>query len=196
MTRRHFPPDRWLPMVRHRELRGLGCAGGKKGLDAEDRLGISKARREDRCLGGPIFVSVERTGRIVSEPVLDRLHHRYRRRYGRGEGFRKGHCGLAFRRRVHALGARDRPIRPHSPWMNGHVERLIGSTRRECLDHVIVINAAHLRRLLKAYAAYYNDHRTHLGLAKDAPGFRPVETTGKIVSEPVLGGLHHRYRRV
>lgn len=65
------------------------------------------------------------------------------------------------------MGVRDKPIPPRSPWLNGHVERVIGSIRRECLDHVIVVDAAHLRRLLTAYAAYYNNHRTHLGLGKD-----------------------------
>jgi hypothetical protein len=87
------------------------------------------------------------------------------------------------------------PTEPHSPWQNGHAERLIGSIRRECLDHVIVLNAAHLRRVLQAYADYYNGDRTHLALDKDAPHSRPVEHIGPIVSRPVLGGLHRRYAR-
>lgn len=94
------------------------------------------------------------------------------------------------------MGIRDRPTMPRSPWQNGYVERLIGSIRRECLDHVIVLSAGHLRRVLNRYAEYYNNDRTHLGLEKDAPNFRPVEAAGEIVSEPVLGGLHHRYRRI
>jgi len=93
------------------------------------------------------------------------------------------------------MGIRDRPTMPYSPWQNGYVERLIGSIRRECLDHVIVLNADHLRRLLRAYADDYNNDRTHLGLDKDAPDFRPVEAEGEIISRPVLGGLHHRYGR-
>ena len=68
--------------------------------------------------------------------------------------------------------------------------------RRECLDHIIILNAAHLRRVLKAYADYYNSDRTHLALAKDAPNSRPVERIGRIVSRPILGGLHRRYRRI
>ena len=67
------------------------------------------------------------------------------------------------------MGIRDRPIAPRSPWQNGHVERLIGSIRRECLDHVVVLGAAHLRRILSAYSAYYNEVRTYLALGKDAP---------------------------
>jgi putative transposase len=90
---------------------------------------------------------------------------------------------------------RDRPTQPRSPRQNGHVERLIGSIRRECLDHQLIWNAAHLRHVLQAYAEYYNGDRTHLSLAKDSPHSRSIETDGRIVSRPVLGGLHHRYRR-
>ena len=91
---------------------------------------------------------------------------------------------------------RDRPIAPRSPWQNGHIERLIGSIRRECLDHVVVLGEAHLRRVLRAYADYYNRARTHLALAKDAPLGRPVQTTGSVMGIPFLGGLHHRYARM
>lgn len=107
-----------------------------------------------------------------------------------------GAYGLVFRRRIRAMGIRDRPTMPHSPWQNGYAERVIGSIRRECLDRVIILNAAHLRRALRDYAAYYNNDRTHLSLAKDAPNFRAVEAEGRIVSRPVLGGLHHRYGRI
>jgi transposase InsO family protein len=84
---------------------------------------------------------------------------------------------------------------PRSPWQNGYVERVIGTIRRECLDHVIILNENHLRRVLAAYAAYYNASRTHLALGKDAPEGREVERDGEIVASPVLGGLHHRYGR-
>jgi len=83
-----------------------------------------------------------------------------------------------------------------SPWQNGFAERLIGSIRRECLDHVIVLGEAHLRRILKSYADYYNSVRTHRSLHKDAPISRPVQRTGSIKSFPILGGLHHHYTRV
>jgi putative transposase len=103
--------------------------------------------------------------------------------------------GAAFRRELLNIGVIDRPIRPHSPWQNGHVERLIGSIRRECLDHVIILNARHLRRILQEYADYYNQDRTHLSLGKDSPAHRPIEGLGKVKSRKILGGLHHRYYR-
>jgi transposase InsO family protein len=102
----------------------------------------------------------------------------------------------AVTRRLAAMGIRDRPTAPRSPWQNGYVERLIGSIRRECLDHVVVLGEAHLRQILRAYADYYNHTRTHLALAKDAPDGRPVQTTGSIVAIPFLGGLHHQYARM
>ena len=80
----------------------------------------------------------------------------------------------AITRRLRAMGIRDKPIAPASPWQNGFAERLIGSIRRECLDHVIVLDEGHLRRTLKSYAAYYNGVRTHRSLHKDAPASRPV----------------------
>ncbi|MEQ1752517.1 MAG: integrase core domain-containing protein [Micropepsaceae bacterium] len=103
--------------------------------------------------------------------------------------------GHAFKRRVEACGIRDRPIAPQSPWQNGYAERVIGSIRRECLDHVVVWNDAHLRALLSDYADYYNASRTHLALEKDIPDTRPVFRVGKIVPLPILGGLHHLYER-
>src|SRR5262245_448178 len=104
--------------------------------------------------------------------------------------------GHLARRRLRALGIRDRPTAPSSPWQNAHVERLIGSIRRECLDHVIVLGESHLRRIVSLYASYYNEVRTHLSLAKDAPLARPIERSGRVIAEPMLGGLHHRYARV
>jgi hypothetical protein len=77
-----------------------------------------------------------------------------------------------------------------------HVERLIGSIRRECLDHMIVFGEAHLRRIVGAYTAYYNEARTHRSLNKDAPLRRSLERLGAITSQPVLAGLHHRYCRI
>jgi len=104
--------------------------------------------------------------------------------------------GPAYTHRVRVMGIRDHPTASRSPWQNGHVERLIGSIRRECLDHLIVLGEAHLRRVLKKYAAYYNQVRTHLSLDKNAPDFRCVQPVSAIVSVPVLGGLHHQYVRV
>jgi transposase InsO family protein len=82
--------------------------------------------------------------------------------------------GSAVTKRLAAMGIRDHPIAPRSPWQSGHAERLIGSMRRECLDHIVVFGEAHLRRILAAYAGYYNRVRTHLSLGKDSPGHRPV----------------------
>jgi transposase InsO family protein len=97
--------------------------------------------------------------------------------------------------RLRAMGIRDRPISPRSPWQNGYSERLIGSIRRDCLDHVVVFGERHLRHLLKSYQKYYNEARTHLSLHKDAPIPRAVQTVGRTLAMPVLGGLHHQYFR-
>jgi hypothetical protein len=79
---------------------------------------------------------------------------------------------------------------------NGIAERLIGSIRRECIDHVIIFGEAHLRRILRSYARYYNDVRTHRSLNKEAPVSRPVQRIGSIMPHPILGGLHHHYVRI
>jgi transposase InsO family protein len=104
--------------------------------------------------------------------------------------------GHAVTRRFVAMGIRDRPTAPRSPWQNAYVERLIGSIRRECLDHVVILGEAHLRRVLAAYAHYYNELRTHRSLTKDTPIHRVVERLGTITSRPLLGGLHHQYCRI
>jgi transposase InsO family protein len=104
--------------------------------------------------------------------------------------------GHVFTSRVRAMGIRDRPISPGSPWQNGYAERLIGTLRRECLDQIVIFGEAHLRRILSAYATYYNQARTHLALQKDAPLHRAVQRSGAIVAIPILAGLHHRYVRI
>ena len=104
--------------------------------------------------------------------------------------------GDVFIRRVRAMGIRDRPVSPRSPWQNGYAERLIGSIRRECVDHVVVLGEWHLRHLLLSYMKYYNGARTHLSLKKDAPFSRTVDRAGKILCRPILGGLHHQYVRI
>ena len=104
----------------------------------------------------------------------------------------------AFRARVEAMGIEEVLIAPRSPWQNPYVERMIGTLRRDCLDHVIVLDERHLRRVLREYLdAYYHPVRTHLSLGKDSPFSRPVQPPrmGDVVSFPVLGGLHHRYER-
>jgi transposase InsO family protein len=104
--------------------------------------------------------------------------------------------GAVVTRRMRAMGIRDKPIAPALPWQNGFVERLIGSIRRECVDHIIVLGEARLRRILKFYDHYYNETRAHLALDKDAPVSRPVQRTGVVRSLAILGGLHHNYARV
>jgi transposase InsO family protein len=99
-------------------------------------------------------------------------------------------------RRLRAMGIRDKPTAPASPWQNGFAERLIGSIRRECVDHIIILGEAHLRRILRSYACYYNGIRTHRSLGKDAPISRPVQRAGSLKTFPILGGLHHHYFRV
>jgi transposase InsO family protein len=104
--------------------------------------------------------------------------------------------GAVVTRRLRAMGIRDKPTAPASPWQNGFAERLIGSIRRECLDHIFIRGEAHLRRVLKSYADYYNRFRTHRSLNKDAPVSRSVQCTGVIRSGAILGGLHHHCGRI
>jgi transposase InsO family protein len=110
---------------------------------------------------------------------------------------RDGIYGDPFRRRVASMGIGEVISSPSSPWQNPYVERVIGSIRRECLDHVIVIGERHLRRVLARYVAYYHGARTHLSLEKDSPTPRLVQppTEGRVVAFAEVGGLHHRYER-
>src|ERR1700675_3086426 len=104
--------------------------------------------------------------------------------------------GDVFIRRLRAMGIRDRPTAPRSPWQNGYCERAIGSIRRECLDHVAVFGERHLRHLLRSYATHCNAARTHLSVNKDAPLPRTIQRAGRILCRPILGGLHHKYVRI
>jgi putative transposase len=105
--------------------------------------------------------------------------------------------GVVFSSRAQAMGIHEVKTAPRSPWQNPYVERLIGTLRRECLDHIVVLNENHLRRLLRDYLTYYHRCRTHLSLEKDSPEPRPVEPLDQspIVETPMVGGLHHRYTR-
>jgi transposase InsO family protein len=110
---------------------------------------------------------------------------------------RDGIYGDQFRRRVQGIGIEEVLTAPQSPWQNPYAERLVGSVRRECLDHVIILGENHLRRILSAYIAYYHKWRTHLSLGKDAPDPRAVQppSMGKIVELSEVGGLHHHCER-
>jgi transposase InsO family protein len=105
--------------------------------------------------------------------------------------------GAQFRTRVKSLGIEEVLTAPRSPWQSPYVERLIGSIRRECLNHVIIFNERHLRRQLKSYITYYQEARTHLSLDKQSPVPRSIQDPdqGNIVAIPHVGGLHHEYRR-
>ena len=105
--------------------------------------------------------------------------------------------GQEFTERVDHMGIKDVKTAPRSPWQNPFVERMIGTLRRDCLDHVVVLNENHLRQLVRRYLSYYHGFRTHLSLEKDTPDMRPVEppNQGNIVEIPMVGGLHHRYAR-
>jgi transposase InsO family protein len=109
---------------------------------------------------------------------------------------RDGAYGEVVIRRVRSMGIRDRPTSPRSPWQNAYAEWLIGSIRRECLDHVVVFGERHLRHVLLSYMNYYNETRTHQSLDKDAPLSRTVQRAGRVLRLPILGGLHHQYIRI
>ena len=108
---------------------------------------------------------------------------------------RDSRFGEGFTRSVKALGIRPIVTSYRSPWQNGYVERLIGSIRRECLDHLIIINETHLREILHDYIRYYNAQRTHLGINKDSPETREVQADGEIDKMAVANGLHYYYFR-
>jgi transposase InsO family protein len=151
---------------------------------------LKHGRREILCLSATAHPSAEWISRQLTEA------------YGWEEGpcylvrDRDSAYGEAFTRRLRAMGIRDRPTAARSPWQNGYCERVIGSIRRECLDHILVFGERHLRHLLRAYADYYNRTRTHLSLDKDAPASRAIEPFGRICPLPILGGLHHQYIRI
>jgi putative transposase len=111
---------------------------------------------------------------------------------------RDGSYGEKFREAANWLNVQEVLTAPRSPWQNPYVERLMGSIRRECTDHVIVLNETGLRRILKSYFDYYERSRTHLSLDKDTPIIRPIQHVGvgRIVEIPEVGGLHHRYERI
>jgi transposase InsO family protein len=110
---------------------------------------------------------------------------------------RDGIYGSEFVRRAASLGVEEKVIAPRSPWQNPCVERLIGSLRRECLDHVIILNERHLDAVIREFLDYYHHHRTQRALERNCPVLRPIEAAdqGKIIELSLVGGLHHRYTR-
>ena len=106
--------------------------------------------------------------------------------------------GAPFRKRVEVMGITEVITAPRSPWQNAYVERVIGSIRRECLDHIVIFNERHLRRVLSSYVDYYHRTRTRLSLDKDRPHSRPIQPprSGRVIPIPQVRGLHHRYQRL
>jgi transposase InsO family protein len=151
---------------------------------------LQHGRREILWLGVTAHPTTEWIARQLTEAFGWRAAPRYLVRD------RDAVYGDIFIRRLQAMGIRDRPTTARSPWQNGHAERLIGSIRRDCLDHVVAFGERHLRHLFEAYRKYYNEARTHLSLSKDAPVSRAVQAVGSIVAKPLLGGLHHQYVRI
>jgi transposase InsO family protein len=109
---------------------------------------------------------------------------------------RDGVYGNYFRNRIKRMGIKEVLIAPQKPWQNPYAERLIGSIRRDCLNHVIVLNKRHLKRILNGYFSYYHSWRTHLSLDMDCPESRPIQAKGKVIEFPEVGGLHHHYERL
>ena len=130
------------------------------------------------------------TAQQIVEAFADRDAPRYLLRD------RDGVYGDDVRRRIASLRIEEVLTAPRSPWQNPYAERLIGSIRRDCLNHFIILNAAHLKRTLASYFRYYHESRTHLGLDKQCPFPRQVSSAGRVVEIPQLGGLHHRYERI
>ena len=135
------------------------------------------------------------TGRWTAQQIVEAFPYDTAPRYLLRD--RDGIYSSYFANRVRGMGIEEVLIAPRSPWQNPFIERLIGSIRRECLDHILVISEAHLRRVLRGYLAYYHDSRPHQSLDGNAPRPREIEppSQGRIVAEPQVGGLHHRYRR-
>ncbi len=194
MAKRRRPPSqRWKTFLRNHA----------EGIAALDLFVVPTV--ELRMLFALVVVTIDRrlmvTVNVTSRPTAEWIARQITEAFPWGQAprylvrDRDGAYGYVYRRRLQAMGIRDRPTAPRSPWQNCYAERLIGSIRRECLDHVVVFGERHLRRVLTKYADYYNGARTHLSLAKDSPVSRPIRRIGRITKRPLLGGLHHQYLR-
>jgi transposase InsO family protein len=194
MTRRRRPPSQGWKTFLHNHADGIASMDLFLVPTISFRLLygfliLQHARRELLWLG------------VTAHPSAEWIAHQLTQAYGWQQApryiirDRDRAYGHAFLRRLRAMGIRDRPTAPRSPWQNGYAERLIGSIRRDCLDHVVVFGERHLRHLLNSYQEYYNETRTHLSLRKDAPVSRAVQAVGQTFAVPILGGLHHQYIR-
>jgi transposase InsO family protein len=161
----------------------------------KNTLKLMQALSTHCCIADRMNVTAHPTAEWIAQQITEAFPWNQAPRYLIRD--RDGIYGAAVTRRLRAMGIRDKPIGDGSPWQNGCAERLIGTIRRECLDHMIVFGQAHLRRILGKYADYYNGSRIHRSLNKDAAPFhRAIERVGAITSRPVLGGLHHQYCRI
>ncbi len=151
--------------------------------------------RHDRRRVVHFNVTEHPTARWTSQQIVNAFHYEESPRFLIRD--RDGIYGQDFRERINQMGIEEVIIAPCSPWQNPYCERLIGSIRRECLDHMIVINEAHLRPILSSYFEYYHESRPHLSLDRNSPDPREVEPPrqGMVVAIPQVGGLHHRYCR-
>jgi transposase InsO family protein len=174
--------------------------GGRPQIDTELRVLIRRMSMEN-----PLWVRLDRRDlvwiNVTANPTAEWVARQIMEAFPWDEAphylirDRDRIYGSVVTRRLRAMGIRDKPIAPASPWQNGFAERLIGSIRRECVDYIIILGEAHLRRILKSYADYYNGVRTHRSLNKDAPVTRKIQRIGSIKSHAILGGLHHHYAR-
>ena len=164
----------------------LALSGERNGLSMRQAQLVEELRHADAQ-----YLSVERRLDGWDEASVDQARYREALRD------RDAIYGDPFRRRVASMGIGEVISSPSSPWQNPYAERLIGSLRRECLDHILVFSEARLRRVLTFYVFYYHRARTHLAFEKDAPTTRRVQTPteGPVVAFPEVGGLHHRYER-
>jgi Integrase core domain len=191
-----------------RKLNTTGEANRVK-LSLDDRALQADLVRADRIVRSRASLEIEilalrhqlnilrrRSPKKLTLSNIDRLVFAGLYRWERAILDANGAYGYVFRNRLKAMGIRDRPISPRSPWLNGYVERLIGTLRRECLDQMLIFGEAHLRQILTAYVFYYNQSRTHLSFHKDAPLGRAIQRYGTIAATPVMSGLHHRYVRI
>ena len=153
--------------------------------------------KHSRKLSQKIFpnnVTEHPTGAWTAQQIVEAFADRQAARYLIRD--RDSRYSAEVRLRIKSLGMQEILTAPRSPWQNPYAERLIGSIRRECLNHYIILNARHLKRTLSSYFRYYHRSRTHLSLDKQCPFPREVLKVGKIVAIPQLGGLHHRYERI
>ena len=195
MVKRRGPPSQWWRAF-CAIIPGHRRDGFVRRPDDRLRVALRLRHRPVRIVRDLIWIDVTRhpTAEWIARQITEAFPWNEAPRYLIRD--RDRIFGAIVTRRLRAMGIRDKPMAPASPWQNAFAERLIGSIRRECVDHIIVLGEAHLRRILRCYARYYSEIRTHRALNKDAPSSRAVQQVGIIKSHAILGGLHHQYVRI